>query len=279
MSDLVVKAENLWFSYDDGNNYSLKGFSLNLERGKKVAIMGSNGAGKSTFFLCLNGIHQISKGALEVDGQPVDYSRKGLLQLRQKVGIVFQDPDNQLFSASVREEISFGALNIGMSQEETAAAVDRVMETLEISQFQHRPVHALSGGQKKQVTIADVVVMNPKIIILDEPCSSLDPKHTEIVNSIVNYLSDQGITVLMSTHNVDYAHQWADEVVVIHDGKVVCHDVPEKVFAETDILAMTNLKKPAAMELFEALVAKGVLDGNLPVPRSLEQLEDYITTG
>lgn len=276
MKDYIIKAEGLGFSYDDSKTYSLEGFDLEIERGKRVAFMGANGAGKSTFFLCLNGINRPEKGTIYINGEPIDYSRKGLLNLRKTVGIVFQDPDNQLFSASVFQEISFGALNIGMSEEEAEKAVNDVMETLEITPFREKPVHSLSGGQKKQVSIADVVVMNPEIIIFDEPAASLDPKHTEIVNRIIDMLSKQGITVLISTHDVDYALEWADETVVVHDGKVLAKGLPEEVFADESILKMANLKKPAAMELFESLTAKGILKEGYPVPKSLKELEKYI---
>ena len=117
MKDIILKAQELYFSYDDENTHSLNGLSLEIQRGKKVAFMGANGSGKSTFFLCCNGIHRPSSGTLFVDGKPIDYSKKGLLDLRQKVGIVFQDPDNQLFSASVYQEISFGILNLGISED------------------------------------------------------------------------------------------------------------------------------------------------------------------
>ena len=128
MKDIIIKADDLYFSYDDEKSYSLNGMSLEIERGKKVAFMGANGAGKSTFFLCLNGIHRPTAGTLYVDGEAVDYSKKGLLNLRSKVGIVFQDPDNQLFSASVFQEISFGALNIGMSETDAKTAVEQVID-------------------------------------------------------------------------------------------------------------------------------------------------------
>ena len=277
MKDIIIKADNLYFSYDDEKSYSLNGLSLEIERGRKVAFMGANGAGKSTFFLCLNGIHKPSQGTLYLDGKPVDYSKKGLLDLRGKVGIVFQDPDNQLFSASVTQEISFGALNIGLSEEEARREVAEVIETLEITDFQNKPTHSLSGGQKKQVSIADVLVMHPEIIILDEPASSLDPKHTVIVNRIVDMLVEQGITVLMSTHNVDYALEWADEIVLIAGGKTLMHGTPVEVFSSDSILEQTNLKKPAAMELFESLVKKGILSPDLPVPKCLKTLEEYIS--
>ncbi|WP_251631713.1 ATP-binding cassette domain-containing protein [Emergencia sp. JLR.KK010] len=275
--DIIIKADNLFFSYDDEKSYSLNGLSLEIERGRKVAFMGANGAGKSTFFLCLNGIHKPSEGTLYLDEKPVDYSKKGLLDLRSKVGIVFQDPDNQLFSASVTQEISFGALNMGMSEQDARKEVAKVIETLEITDFQHKPTHSLSGGQKKQVSIADVLVMHPEIIILDEPASSLDPKHTIIVNKIVDMLVEQGITILMSTHNVDYALEWADEIVLIAEGKTLMHGTPVEVFSNDTILQQTNLKKPAAMELFESLVKKGILPADLPVPKSLKVLEEYIS--
>lgn len=278
MKDIIIKAEELYFSYDDEKSYSLNGMSLEIERGKKVAFMGANGAGKSTFFLCLNGIHRPAGGTLYIDGEAVDYSKRGLLNLRSKVGIVFQDPDNQLFSASVFQEISFGALNVGMNEMDAKAAVEQVIETLEITPFMEKPTHSLSGGQKKQVSIADVLVMNPEVIILDEPASSLDPKHTVIVNKIVDMLVDQGITVLMSTHNVDYALEWAEEIVLIHDGKTLMQGAPVDVFSNSEVLEKTNLKKPAAIELFESLTAKGVLPTDLPVPRSLSELESYIAS-
>lgn len=277
MKDIIIKADNLYFSYDDENSYSLNGLSLEIERGKKVAFMGANGAGKSTFFLCLNGIHKPTSGTLYLDGEPADYSKKGLLALRSKVGIVFQDPDNQLFSASVLQEISFGALNMGMSPEKAREEVEKVIKALEITPFQEKPTHSLSGGQKKQVSIADVLVMSPEVIILDEPASSLDPKHTVIVDEIVNLLVERGITVLMSTHNVDYAMKWADEIVVIDDGKTLVHDTPVSVFSNDAVLEQANLKKPAAMELFESLVRKGILSEELPVPRCLKELEEYIS--
>ncbi|MFQ7500538.1 MAG: energy-coupling factor ABC transporter ATP-binding protein, partial [Blautia coccoides] len=201
--DIILKAEDLYFSYDDENSHSLNGLSLEIKRGQKVAFMGSNGSGKSTFFLCCNGIHRPSSGTLYFNGEPVTYDKKGLLKLRSKVGIVFQDPDNQLFSASVYQEISFGILNLGVSEEEAKKEVEEVIDYLEITPFRHKPTHSLSGGQKKQVSIADILVMHPDIIILDEPAAALDPKHTTMVNQIVNRLTESGITVLMATHDVN----------------------------------------------------------------------------
>lgn len=277
MKDIILKAEDLYFSYDDENSHSLNGLSLEIERGKKIAFMGANGSGKSTFFLCCNGIHRPLRGQLYLDGKPYDYSKEGLLKLRQRVGIVFQDPDNQLFSASVYQEISFGILNLGVSEEEAAKEVEAVIDYLEITPFRHKPTHALSGGQKKQVSIADILVMHPDIIILDEPAAALDPKHTTMVNKIVDQLTEQGITVMMSTHDVNYAMQWADQVFLFKDGKVLAEGTPAQVFSNKTVLRETNLEQPAVLELFGSLCQKGILSPTLPIPRKLADLEKYIS--
>lgn len=275
-ADSILKAENLYFSYDDDNSHSLNGLSLEIKKGQKVAVMGANGSGKSTFFLCCTGIHKPQKGKLYLDGKEVKYNKKGLLDLRSKVGIVFQDPDNQLFSASVYQEISFGILNLGVSEEQAKKEVEEVIDYLEITPFRSKPTHALSGGQKKQVSIADILVMHPEIIILDEPAAALDPRHTTMVNRIVEQMTASGITVLMATHDVNYAYEWADKVILFHEGKVLMNGSPEEVFGNRAALRQTNLEPPAVLELFESLCKKGILKSSLPFPKNLKALEGYI---
>lgn len=274
--DIILKADDLYFSYDDDKTHSLNGLSLEIKRGSKVAFMGANGSGKSTFFLCCNGIHKPAKGTLYYNGKPVSYDKKGLLELRSKVGIVFQDPDNQLFSASVYQEISFGILNLGVSEEQAKKEVEQVIDSLEITPFRHKPTHALSGGQKKQVSIADILVMHPEVIILDEPAAALDPKHTAMVNHIVDQMTEQGITVLIATHDVNYAYEWADEIMLFHEGKVLMHGTPKEVFSSPDVLKKTNLEPPVVLELFRRLTKKGILSSSLPLPKNLKTLEKYI---
>lgn len=276
MKDIILKAENLVFSYEGSRTPALNGLSLELVRGSRTAFIGSNGSGKSTFFLCCNGIHRPSSGFLYYDGKPVDYSRKGLLDLRKKVGIVFQDPDNQLFSASVYQEISFGILNLGVSKEQAKEAVERIMEEMDITAFRDKPVHALSGGQKKLVSIADVLVMEPEIVIMDEPASALDPRHAELVNRAVDKMTAKGITVLMATHDVDYALSWADEAVVFQEGTVLRQGPPSEVFADKKLLSETNLVQPSVMRLFESLRRKNMIAPGLPIPRNMEELEGYL---
>lgn len=276
-SDIILKVEDLYFSYDDEQSHSLNGLSLEIKKGQKIAFMGANGSGKSTFFLCCTGILKPQKGKLFFHNKEVTYKKKELLDLRSKIGIVFQDPDNQLFSASVYQEISFGPLNLGHSEEETKKEVEEVIDYLEITPFRHKPTHALSGGQKKQVSIADILVMKPEIIILDEPAAALDPKHTTMVNHIVDQMTQNGITVLMATHDVDYAYEWADEVLLFHEGKVLMHGTPAQVFSNRGVLKQTNLEPPAVLELFESLCRKGILKSSLPLPKNLNTLEKYIS--
>ena len=275
--DVILKAENLYFSYDeDGQEKALDGLSLEIRRGEKVAVMGSNGSGKSTFFLCCNGIHRPSSGRLYFDGREVTYDRKSLLDLRSQVGIVFQDPDNQLFSASVFQEISFGILNLGASEAQARQEVNRVMEELEITPFRDKPAHALSGGQKKQVSIADILVMHPKLIILDEPAAALDPRHTAMVRKIVDGLTAQGITVLLSTHDVNYAYEWADRVLLFHQGRLLSGGAPEAVLGREDLLEITNLEKPGVLQLYDDLQKAQLLPPQQAMPRNLQQLEEIL---
>ena len=192
------------------------------------------------------------------------------------MGIVFQDPDNQLFCASVYQEISFGILNLGVPPEEAKKEVENVIQQLEITPFRHQPAHALSGGQKKQVSIADILVMHPEIILLDEPAAALDPRHTQMLHQMVDQMTEAGITVLIATHDVDYASGWADEVILFQEGRVLLHGSPLEVFSNRPALDQTNLEPPAVLELFQALARKGILDGSQTPPRNLPELKRVI---
>lgn len=274
--DWVIEAENLSYSYEENDRKALDGLSVRIGRGRKVAFMGGNGSGKSTFFLCLNGILRPDEGRVLIDGEPVSYTRKGLLDVRKKVGIVFQEPDNQLFSASVFQEISFGILNLGVEEETARREVEKVIRELKITLFQDRPAHALSGGQKKQVAIADILVMHPQVMILDEPASALDAAHTKKVHELIRGLTEQGITVLMALHDIDYAWAWADEIVLMHEGKVIRQGTPREVCEDENALKKAGLERPAVLRIYEKLKDKGVLSGNL-IPGSMDELAEMLS--
>lgn len=272
MDDIILKAENLHFSYDNEKEHALNGLTLEIKKGKKIAIMGANGSGKSTFFFCCNGLHKPSKGRVYFQGKPIDYSRKGLLSLRSKVGIVFQDPDNQLFSASVYQEISFGILNKGVSEAEAKQEVEAIIEKLGITSFRHKPTHALSGGQKKLVSIADILVMKPDLIIFDEPTAALDPKHIAQVNEIISQLTEEDITVLMSLHDVNHAMEWADEVLLFHEGQLLKSGSPEEVFSDQKSLELTHLHQPLVMQMYRQFQHRGIIPPQAKMPRTVTEL-------
>ena len=273
----AVETEQISYTYEGNEKKALDGVSLKLKKGRKIAFMGGNGSGKSTLFLCMNGILKPQEGKVRINGSPVEYTRKGLLDVRRKVGIVFQEPDDQLFSASVFQEISFGILNLGVDEESARKEVERVIEKLGITPFRDRPAHALSGGQKKLVSIADILVMHPEVLILDEPASSLDPKHRKLVRSIIGQLSESGMTILMATHDVDYAFAWADEIVLLHEGKVLRQGTPREVCGDAEAMEQANLEQPAVMRLYRRLLQKGVIDPAGEPPKTIEDLERRIS--
>lgn len=274
--DWVIEAQDVSYTYDGNDERALDGLNLKIRRGTKVAFMGGNGSGKSTFFLCLNGIRRPDTGKIRIDGKAIEYTRKGLLEVRGRVGIVFQEPDDQLFSASVYEEISFGILNLGADEETARSEVESVIEELEITPFQDRPAHALSGGQKKQVAIADILVMHPEVMILDEPAAALDPKHTRKVQQIVDRLTEKGITVLMATHDIDYAYSWADEIVLMHRGKVIRQGTPFDVCSDRAALKTASLEVPAVLRMHERLKEKGLIPQDAAPPGNIDELVESL---
>ena len=274
--DWVIEAQDVSYTYDGNNERALDGLNLKIRRGTKVAFMGGNGSGKSTFFLCLNGIRRPDTGKIRIDGKAIEYTRKGLLNVRGRVGIVFQEPDDQLFSASVYEEISFGILNLGADEETARREVESVIKELEITPFQDRPAHALSGGQKKQVAIADILVMHPEVMILDEPAAALDPKHTKKVQQIVDHLTEKGITVLMATHDIDYAYAWADEIILMHEGKVIRQGTPFDVCSDRAALKTASLEVPAVLRIHQRLKEKGLIPEDAVPPGSVDELVESL---
>ena len=261
MNDLLLKTENLCYTYEGNTSPALDRLDLSIRRGKRVACMGANGSGKSTFFLCCNG-----RDVREYD----------LQALRSQVGIVFQDPDNQLFCASVFQEISFGPLNLGLDEATVRKRVSAVMDRLGITPYADRPVHALSGGQKKLVSIADILVMEPSLILLDEPVASLDPLHTRMVREVIDEIAGEGITVVTATHDVDYAWSWADEILLLEEGRLLSFGSPAEVFSREDLLHRAGLTVPRILRLFVTLQQKGILPRSFSCPRTFQELERFL---
>ncbi|MCX5780016.1 MAG: ATP-binding cassette domain-containing protein [Firmicutes bacterium] len=275
MSAFIIETTGLYFNYGDGTG-ALQGIDLSLEKNCKVAILGPNGAGKSTFFLHCNGLLRPSSGKIKFAGQEMEYSKSYLKNLRQKVGIVFQNPDQQIFSASVRQDISFGLINMGWSKEETLIKIDQIGSQLGITDLFERPTHHLSLGQKKMVALAGVLVMNPSLLVCDEPTAGLDPAAAMALLEMLDELHQRGTAIIISTHDVDQAYSWADQIIILDQGRVLAEGEPAQVFANTGILAQARLKKPWILETWETLQLKGLVEMETPPPLTREQLFNMI---
>ena len=274
-SNPILALENVSYSYPNGVA-ALHKIQMEIQPGSKIAILGANGAGKSTLFLHLNGILQPQSGRVLLDGQRVEYTHSFLSVLRKKVGIVFQDPDSQLFSVNVFQDISFGPMNLKYSPTEVKDRVERAMEITKICDLRGRPTHQLSYGQKKRVAIAGILAMDPEVIILDEPTASLDPCLVEEMMLLFEELYKRGKTLIMSTHDMDLAYSWVDYCYVLNQGSVAAQGSPYDIFRDQTLLKENNLQIPWVLKVFEQLVAKGLIDGNSRPPYNEEQLFAYL---
>lgn len=272
MDDILLEGKGLSFSYE--KKPVLKNICFSVKRGEKIAVMGPNGAGKSTFFLNLNGVLQAGQGEIFWDGKKV--GKKERRRLQRNVGFVFQDADSQLIASNVRAEVSFGPINLGLSKEEVIERVEEAIEYLSLSDLQDRPPHYLSGGEKKRVSIADILAMRPEIFLFDEPMAALDPINAEKVEQILYWLHKEGKTILVATHDVDFAYRFADRVLVFSNGCLIADGPPQGIFRQGEIMERAHLKKPAVMAIWEALRKAKLVEKQGEYPRTGEQAAEKI---
>lgn len=261
MDKIVLKTDNLNYIYHDGV-HAIKDINIKINEGEKVAIMGPNGAGKSTLFLHFNGLKEPDSGNIEVDGEKMVYNKKELLEIRQKVGIVFQNPNDQLFAPSVEEDVAFGPMNLGLPIEEVEKRTAEALELVEMSDSKDKPPHHLSGGQQKKVAIAGIIAMRPEIMILDEPTAGLDPQGVDQILEILNKLNEEGMTIVISSHDVEMINDFADHIFVLKEGKIIGDGTPDEIFSNHELLEKANLKPPKTAELLKILKENG-LDVNI----------------
>lgn len=272
----ILRTEHLSYLYDE-DKAALNDINVSIHQGEKIAVIGSNGAGKSTFFLNLNGVLSSTEGTIYFHGKPLGRKNKDLNELRKKVGIVFQDADNQIIASTVMAEVSFGPMNMKLPREEVEKRVDEALSYMNISEFKSRPAHYLSGGEKKRVSIADILAMKPEVIIFDEPTASLDPVNVAMFEEVLGRLEQEHTTLLVSTHDIDFAYRWADRILVFCSGEIIADGTPEEIFVQEDILKRANLKKPILLEVCEVLQKKGILSEKAALPASVEALEALLS--
>jgi cobalt/nickel transport system ATP-binding protein len=264
----VIETKDITYEYPDGTK-ALEDVNFNVEEGKIVALLGPNGAGKSTLFLHFNGILRPSFGDIIIDGEPVNYNKKDLMRIRQKVGIVFQNPDDQLFAPTVLEDVAFGPMNMGLSKEEVDNRVKEALIRVGMDGFEKKPPHHLSGGQKKRVAIAGILAMKPKIMVLDEPTSGLDPKGASQILRLLYKLNKEGITIVISTHDVDLVPLYASKVYIISEGKIIKEGTASEVFADVKTIRGANLRLPRIAHLMEILEKEDKLPFDKPYPLTI----------
>jgi len=248
----ILETRDVAFSYPDGT-CALQGLSLGFARARRTAVLGRNGAGKTTLFALLNGLERPQSGTVHFAGAPLDYRRDGLRALRRRIGVVFQDPDSQLFSASIREDISFGPLNLGLDRAAVQTRVEAALAAVGLQDLAERPTHALSYGEKKRACIAGVLAMEPEVLILDEPTSGLDRPTTLELLGLLDALHRRGITLIVATHDVDFAYAWADDLCVLENGRAVLQCAAGEAATVAARFPALGLELPWVLDVYRQL--------------------------
>lgn len=266
MAEPMIKTENLWYSYNDQEpgrgemQPVLRGVDLTIERGEYVAILGHNGSGKSTFAKLLNMILKPINGRVYIDGKDItceEFTEDEMFEVRSKVGMVFQNPDNQLVATVVEEDVAFGPENLGLPRAEIRKRVDEALDVVGMAEYANHAPHKLSGGQKQRVAIAGIIAMKPKVIIFDESTAMLDPLGRREVLEIMEKLNrEDNITVINITHYMEEAAR-ADRVLIINDGKLLLDGSPREIFSKVDFLHSIGLESPQGTELLFELSSLG----------------------
>ncbi|WP_312426299.1 energy-coupling factor ABC transporter ATP-binding protein [Lacrimispora sp.] len=275
MDDILLQAENLSYSYGQGNQV-LKKINFTVKKGEKIAVLGSNGAGKSTCFLNLNGVLRPESGQIRYRGKEI--GKKDLNELRKNVGIVFQDADSQIIASTVFAEVSFGPVNLKLPKEEVKRRVETALDCMNLMPMKDRPPHYLSGGEKKRVSIADIIAMESEVVIFDEPTASLDPVNVEMLEGVLDKMNEMGKTLLISTHDVDFAYRFADRAVIFAGGRIIADGPVREVFEDDEVLNQANLKRPILLEVYYSLVRHRILEEGGDSPRDAGELEMLLQT-
>ncbi len=271
--ETLLELRNISFHYDDEKD-AISDINVTISRGDVVAILGNNGAGKSTFFMCCNGVLTPYKGEILLKGEKIE-SKSDILRLRQSVGLVFQSADNQIIAGTVMDEISFGPMNLNLEKEEVKRRIDDAIMQMKLQGYELRSPNYLSGGEKKLVTIADILAMEPDMILFDEPTASLDPINTKLFKENLYRLRNLGMTILVSTHDIDFAYEVANRVLVFSKGSLIADGDIEEIFGNDDVIERSKIRKPHVYELKQFLHEhKGMY---IPYEtRNLEQLKQEL---
>ncbi|MDS1029376.1 ATP-binding cassette domain-containing protein [Bacillota bacterium LX-D] len=268
----IIEIENLWYRYSDGTT-ALKGMSMAIPQGKKTALLGPNGAGKSTILLHFNGINLPQEGSVRVLGKEID--RETERWVRTKVGLVFQDPDDQVFASTVWEDVAFGPTNLKLSHQEIEHRVEDALQAVGMLDLRNKAPHHLSYGQKKRVAIAGVLAMKPEVIVIDEPVAYLDPKGKSILFTILNELHASGTTIVIATHDVDLAAEWAENIIIIKDGQTLASG-DTSLLTRADLIQSADLQFPIVTRIFLGLPELQLKEAPRTIEGAIKTLKDIL---
>ena len=271
----LLRVENISYGYNE-KFLALNNVSATFNADERVAVLGGNGAGKSTFFLCCNGILLPQSGKIFYKGNEISKSKTDIYKLRQAVGLVFQDPDSQIIAGSVESEVSFGPMNLCLPHDEVSGRVKKALTQMNIVRYRDYAPQYLSGGEKKRVSIADILAMHPEMILFDEPTASLDPENEDALVGILDELSGAGITVVISTHDVNFAYRVATRAIIFAHGEIIADADIDEVFADGMTLKAAGLKKPLLYEAFEYIQSGSPDELKGKKPRTIEEFKIYL---
>ncbi|MBR2254864.1 MAG: ABC transporter ATP-binding protein [Candidatus Methanomethylophilaceae archaeon] len=268
----LFRLENVTYTHNPSLPPVLENVSLSVGENVRTAVLGANGAGKTTLFYTLTGIYKPQSGEVLFKGQPVEYTKEGLRSLRSEVAVVLQNPDEQIFCSLVEEDVAFGPLNLGLDRPEVEARVAKALRDVRMTEYAGRPLQQLSGGQRKRVAIAGALAMRPKIMIMDEPTAGLDPQASMEVMELAEKLHLSGVTVMISTHDIDMIYRWAQSSIVMRHGAVEFSGDLDSFFEDREGVNRCGLQTPSVYYMNRGMsIAKGVEER--PCPRNCCEFE------
>jgi cobalt/nickel transport system ATP-binding protein len=274
MSDYLLEMRDVHYTYPMADQPAVQGLSLRIPAGRKTALIGQNGCGKSTLFLLADGLCRPQQGEIVLDGTPLKFDRATLNRWRQRVGLVFQDPEQQLVAPTVESDISYGLCNQNLPEAEVANRVRQTLADFQLTELARRPLHHLSLGQKKRVSIAGVMTLRPDLVLLDEPTAYLDPVQTRNLLGELENIARSGTTLLIATHDLDFVYQWAEWVLVMQEGRLLLEGETLQVFEKLQKLPDFELGMPLLWQMWQALPQK--FKQKNQVPRSIEELTSIL---
>lgn len=278
MSDEIIMTEGLSFLYAGNDRLSLDGVDIHIRPGVKTAILGANGAGKSTLFYHFNGVFEPSEGSVYFDGQPISYRKKALKALRSRVSVVLQNPDDQIFGQTVEDDIAYGPCNMKLSEDEVSKRVEEAIGLVGLDNLRGRNTLQLSYGQRKRLVLAGALAMRPEVLIMDEPTAGLDPQMALELMELAEQLHHSGTTVVISTHDIDLAYAWADEIHVLRKGKLIYSGDPEVFYSDSTKVYLTGIMQPSMFLINKSMCdMRGVPEA--PYPRTETQLVSKMVSG